>query len=29
MLIKRPLLVTNNTVLTGFLEKEWSDNIWN
>jgi arsenate reductase len=27
MLIKRPLLVTNNTVLTGFLEKEWSDNI--
>jgi arsenate reductase-like glutaredoxin family protein len=28
MLIKRPILVTDNTVLVGFREKEWSENIW-
>jgi arsenate reductase len=27
MLIKRPILVTDNTVLVGFREKEWSENI--
>ena len=25
MLIKRPLLITDNTILTGFREKEWED----
>ncbi len=25
MLVKRPLLVTDNTVLVGFREKEWTD----
>ena len=25
MLIKRPLLITDNTILTGFREKEWQE----
>ena len=25
MLIKRPLVITDNTILTGFREKEWED----
>ena len=27
MLVKRPLLITKNTVLVGFKEKEWEENI--
>ena len=27
MLVKRPLLITNNTVLVGFKEKEWEEKI--
>ncbi len=27
MLVKRPILVTDNTVLVGFREKEWADAI--
>ncbi len=27
MLIKRPLLITDNVILTGFREKEWEENL--
>ena len=27
MLVKRPLVITDDTVLIGFREKEWSDNL--
>ncbi len=27
MLIKRPILVNDKTILIGFKEKEWSDNL--
>ena len=27
MLIKRPLLITNDTILTGFKEEEWKETL--